>query len=35
MHFHEILFKTDNFTFIVLTIKGPVFELGMSFEKVI
>jgi len=36
MHFHNILLKIDNFTFIVLTIIiiMPVFYLGMLFEKV-
>jgi len=34
MHFHNILFKIDNFTFIVLTIIVPVVDLGMSFGKV-
>ena len=34
MHFHNILFKIDNFTFIVLTVIVPVFDLGMSFGKV-
>jgi len=30
MHFHNILFKIDNFTFIVLTIAVSVGDLGMS-----
>jgi len=34
MHFHNILFKIDNFIFIVLTIIVPVFNLGMTFRKV-
>jgi len=33
MHFH-ILFKIDNFTYIVLIIILSVFGLGMSFGKV-
>jgi len=33
MDFHNILFKIDNFTFIVLTIIVSFFHLGMSFEK--
>ena len=34
MHFHNISFQIDNFTFIVLTIIVPVFDQGMSFGKV-
>ena len=34
IHFNVILFKIDSFTFIELTIIMPVFDLGMSFEKV-
>jgi len=30
MHFHDILFKIDNFTG---TITVPVFDLGISFQK--
>jgi len=34
MHFHDILLKIDNLTFIVLAIAVPVVGLGMSFRKV-
>jgi len=33
MPFRIILFKIDNFAFVVLTIVLPVVELGMSFGK--
>jgi len=33
MHFHNILFKIDNSTFIVLPIIVLVFDLSMSFRK--
>jgi len=33
MHFHKILFKVDNFTFIVQTIMLVLVELGMSFGR--
>jgi len=34
MHFRNIFFKIDNFTFIVVTIVAPVFDLGVSFGEV-
>jgi len=32
--FSHLFDKIDNFTFIVLTIIAPVFDLGMSFGKI-
>jgi len=34
MHFRKNSFKITNFTFIVLTIIMPVFDVGMPFKKV-
>jgi len=33
MQFHNVLFKTDNFTLIVSAITALVFDLGMSLGK--